>query len=230
MEVPELHAGDLGAIAKLKETVTGDTLGDKGAPIYYPAARHSRAFHHLCHRAQNARRRGPHRPGHSQDSGGGPGAALFARSADQGVSAGGIGPAAHRGGGGQAAQALPRGRDAETSEGALPRDHPRQSRCRRQAQEADRRARPVRRVPRAHGAAAPRARDSSSWTIFSAAPFPRTRFLRWRRASAPPPSAAIWPASRWWISGRSFMTASTMTWTPRTWPSRSPARWRSRRP
>ena len=39
MEVPELHAGDLGAIAKLKETVTGDTLGDKGAPIFYPAAR-----------------------------------------------------------------------------------------------------------------------------------------------------------------------------------------------
>lgn len=39
MEIPELHAGDLGAIAKLKETVTGDTLGDKSAPIYYPAAR-----------------------------------------------------------------------------------------------------------------------------------------------------------------------------------------------
>ena len=39
IEVPELHAGDLGAIAKLKETVTGDTLGDKAAPIYYPAAR-----------------------------------------------------------------------------------------------------------------------------------------------------------------------------------------------
>jgi elongation factor G len=38
LEVAELHAGDLGAIAKLKETVTGDTLGDKAAPIYYPAA------------------------------------------------------------------------------------------------------------------------------------------------------------------------------------------------
>jgi elongation factor G len=38
-EVPELHAGDLGAIAKLKETVTGDSLGDKASPIYYPAAR-----------------------------------------------------------------------------------------------------------------------------------------------------------------------------------------------
>ncbi len=38
MEAPELHAGDLGAIAKLKETVTGDTLGDKASPIYYPPA------------------------------------------------------------------------------------------------------------------------------------------------------------------------------------------------
>jgi len=37
--VTELHPGDIGAIAKLKETVTGDTLGDKSAPIFYPAAR-----------------------------------------------------------------------------------------------------------------------------------------------------------------------------------------------
>jgi elongation factor G len=38
-ELPELHAGDIGAITKLKDTVTGDTLGDKSAPIYYPPAR-----------------------------------------------------------------------------------------------------------------------------------------------------------------------------------------------
>ena len=37
--VNELHAGDIGAIAKLKETVTGDTLGDKNAPIFYSPAR-----------------------------------------------------------------------------------------------------------------------------------------------------------------------------------------------
>src|SRR5207247_4892215 len=34
--VNELHAGDIGAVAKLKETFTGDTLGDKSAPIQYP--------------------------------------------------------------------------------------------------------------------------------------------------------------------------------------------------
>jgi len=33
VEVAELHAGDLGAVAKLRETLTGDTLGQKGAEI-----------------------------------------------------------------------------------------------------------------------------------------------------------------------------------------------------
>ena len=33
VEVPELHAGDLGAVAKLRETLTGDTLGQKGADV-----------------------------------------------------------------------------------------------------------------------------------------------------------------------------------------------------
>ena len=37
--VPELHAGDIGAVAKLKDTFTGDTLGDKTAPIFYRTAR-----------------------------------------------------------------------------------------------------------------------------------------------------------------------------------------------
>ncbi len=34
--VPEIKAGDLGAVAKLKETLTNDTLGDKGDPITFP--------------------------------------------------------------------------------------------------------------------------------------------------------------------------------------------------
>jgi len=34
--VNELYAGDLGAVAKLKETLTGDTLYEKGAEIVYP--------------------------------------------------------------------------------------------------------------------------------------------------------------------------------------------------
>ena len=35
-QVPELQAGDIGAVAKLKETQTGDTLADKAHPIAYP--------------------------------------------------------------------------------------------------------------------------------------------------------------------------------------------------
>ncbi len=34
--VNELHAGDIGTVAKLKDTLTGDTLGDKVAAIQYP--------------------------------------------------------------------------------------------------------------------------------------------------------------------------------------------------
>src|SRR5438105_422268 len=37
-EVGDLHAGDIGAIAKLKEVFTGDTLGDKAAPLFYKPA------------------------------------------------------------------------------------------------------------------------------------------------------------------------------------------------
>jgi len=34
--VTDVHAGDIGAVAKLKETLTGDTLADKGVNVVYP--------------------------------------------------------------------------------------------------------------------------------------------------------------------------------------------------
>jgi elongation factor G len=37
VQVPELQAGDIGAVAKLKDTQTGDTIGDRAAPITYTA-------------------------------------------------------------------------------------------------------------------------------------------------------------------------------------------------
>jgi elongation factor G len=37
LPVGELHAGDIGAVAKLKETLTGDTLADKASPVVVPA-------------------------------------------------------------------------------------------------------------------------------------------------------------------------------------------------
>jgi elongation factor G len=36
VEVPEIKAGDMGAVAKLKETVTGDTLAEKGGVVFPP--------------------------------------------------------------------------------------------------------------------------------------------------------------------------------------------------
>jgi elongation factor G len=38
--VPELKAGDLGAVAKLKDTLTNDTLGDKADAIVFPAVKY----------------------------------------------------------------------------------------------------------------------------------------------------------------------------------------------
>lgn len=35
VSVPELHAGDIGVVAKLRETVTGDTLAPKSSPVTY---------------------------------------------------------------------------------------------------------------------------------------------------------------------------------------------------
>lgn len=44
VEVPELHAGDIGAIAKLGDAKTGDTLATKGTPILYPAIEVSKPY------------------------------------------------------------------------------------------------------------------------------------------------------------------------------------------
>ena len=48
LAVAELHAGDIGAVAKLKDTLTGDTLGDKSAPIFYPAVKAPEAAIHFA--------------------------------------------------------------------------------------------------------------------------------------------------------------------------------------
>ncbi|MGN6593862.1 MAG: elongation factor G [Terriglobales bacterium] len=51
--VAELHAGDLGAVAKLKDVLTGDTLGDKAAPIIYPPAAWPEAAIHFALEAKS---------------------------------------------------------------------------------------------------------------------------------------------------------------------------------
>ncbi|MGH9416913.1 MAG: elongation factor G [Terriglobales bacterium] len=51
--VQELHAGDWGVVAKLKDTLTGDTLGDKAAPIFYSAVKAPEAAIHFALEAKS---------------------------------------------------------------------------------------------------------------------------------------------------------------------------------
>ena len=53
VEVPELHAGDLGAVAKLGEARTGDTLSTKATPIQYPKMDISTPYTYLRYNAKN---------------------------------------------------------------------------------------------------------------------------------------------------------------------------------
>ncbi len=53
MEVPELHAGDIGAIAKLMKVKTGDTLSTKATPIVFPKTTISTPYTSKKYRAKN---------------------------------------------------------------------------------------------------------------------------------------------------------------------------------
>ncbi len=72
----ELHAGDIGAIAKLKETITGRNAGRQGFTDFLCARAIAGAFDHLCGGAEDARGRRQDRRGDSQNHGGGSGAAV----------------------------------------------------------------------------------------------------------------------------------------------------------
>ena len=56
--VPELRAGDLGAVAKLKDTHTNDLLAEAATKVRVRAALVSRAGALVRHRAEEPRRRG----------------------------------------------------------------------------------------------------------------------------------------------------------------------------
>ena len=53
IEVPELHAGDIGAIAKLASVQTGDSLAIKTAPVLYPKAVISTPYTYKRYKAVN---------------------------------------------------------------------------------------------------------------------------------------------------------------------------------
>ena len=52
-EVPELHAGDIGALAKLSKAATGDTLSVKATPIVYGKTAFSTPYTCMAYRAVN---------------------------------------------------------------------------------------------------------------------------------------------------------------------------------
>lgn len=52
-EVPELHAGDIGALAKLQKTVTTDSLSTRANPVAYLRTAISRPYVNLRYKARN---------------------------------------------------------------------------------------------------------------------------------------------------------------------------------
>lgn len=53
MEVSELHAGDIGALGRLNETTTGDTLSTKAVPIEYDPIEISTPYTYMRYRTKN---------------------------------------------------------------------------------------------------------------------------------------------------------------------------------
>lgn len=53
IEIPELHAGDLGALAKLGDVKTGDTLSTKATPVQYAKMDISKPYTYLSYKAKN---------------------------------------------------------------------------------------------------------------------------------------------------------------------------------
>ena len=198
--VPEIKAGDLGAVAKLKDTLTNDTLGDKADPVTFPAITFPGAGAVLRDRAQDPRRRGQDQHVDAPARGGGSVDPVQPRSADQGAPALRSGTAAHRGHRRQAEAPLRRRREPEAAADPVSRDDQGVDRSARPPQETDRRPRPVRRLQDQGRTAAARLRLRVRRRYLSAAPSRASSCRRSRRASRTRGPAAISPAIRWSIS------------------------------
>src|SRR5699024_10776139 len=53
IEVSELHAGDIGALTKIEQLATGDTLASKGATVLYQAPDISTPYTYMRYKAKN---------------------------------------------------------------------------------------------------------------------------------------------------------------------------------
>ena len=181
---PSVPAGDIGAVAKLAGTATGDTLAPKGTPVASPAiepppagARASRSGRARRPTTTSSARAAP-------PPGGGPGArassATTRRSQTmlRGTGETHLAIALER-----LAPQVRRRRRHRGGAGALPRDDHAAGRGRGQVQEAVRWPRPVRRARSCASSRCPAARASSSSTPSWAARSPGSTSPQCRRAS-----------------------------------------------
>ena len=121
--VPSLGPGAFGAVAKLKETVTGDTLTSEAKPLVLPAIAVLPAHGHLCAGAQEAGGRGQGLLGVLQAHRRRPLPEPDPQRRDQGNPAvrRGFGP--YRGHRGKAEAQVRGGSQPEAPQGAVPGDH-----------------------------------------------------------------------------------------------------------
>ena len=187
-QVPAAIAASIIAVAKLKDTHSGDTLADEKHPILYPPLPDAPAADLLRAGGEEQGRRREGHAGPPSADGGGHGAPRPPRRADEGVRHLGHRAAARRGRR-RAAQAQVRRRGrAESAEGAVQGDDQGRRQGAGEAQEADRRPRPVRRhLHRALAAAARRRlriRGRDRRRLRAAPVHPRRRQGRARAAAA----------------------------------------------
>ena len=152
INVPKLHAGDIGAVAKLKNTQTGDSLGDKGSPVAFkqaeiPPPAIAYAIEPKTRQDEDRLSQAIHKVLEEDPS------LNFYRDPQTKEFLVGRQRAAAPGGRvQQAGETLQRQRRPEGAEDPLPGDHPQQRGRARAPQEADRRTRPVRRLQDQDGA------------------------------------------------------------------------------
>ena len=159
----EFGPGDIGAVAKLKETKAGDWLAARDEPIEMPQHQAAGAGHGLRRRAEEQGRRGEGVHRAAPPPGGGPDDRPAPRRADRRADRGRALAGPRRGDRRAAEVALRRRGQPEPAARALPGDDPQAGQGARPPQEADRRPRPVRRLPhRDRAARAGRGASSSS--------------------------------------------------------------------
>ena len=155
---PELKAGDLGAVAKLKDTGTNDTLADKGTAVRFPPTTFPEPVLAYAIEPKTPRRRRQDQHRHAPSDRRRSEHSLQPRSADQGAAPLRTRPAAHRGHGGEAEAAIRRRGEPQAAAHPVPRDDRGSDRSARAPQETDRRPRAVRRLQDQGGTAVARGR------------------------------------------------------------------------